>query len=70
MRRELREERQQLEMKRELYFITMQMNNERDMMASEEVISRYGMMKEENDEAIRMRDDNQGKLDHYILVLE
>lgn len=57
-------------MKRELYFITMQMNNERDMMASEEVISRYGMMKEENDEAIRMRDDNQGKLDHYILVLE
>lgn len=38
--------------------MTMEMDKERDIMASEEVVSRYGMMKEENEAAVRMRDEN------------
>lgn len=46
----------------------MQLNRERDFMANEEVVSRYGQMKEENKAAIRMRDENQARLDHYQAI--
>ena len=58
MRRVQKEEREQLEIKREAYFVTVQQEYERDLMQTEEVVSRYVMMKEENDAAVRMRDDN------------
>ena len=70
LRKQLVEERVQIEAKQELYFITIQMEKERDMMAAEEVISKYGKMKEDAEAAERMRSQNQEKLDEFDTVSE
>ena len=70
LRKQLVEERVQIEAKQELYFITIQMEKERDMMAAEEVISKYGKMKEDAEAAERMRSQNQAKLDEFDTVCD
>lgn len=55
-------------MKRELYFVTIQIEQERDMMAAEEVTSRYRGMMEEKEAALLFVEEVREKLDQLVVV--
>ena len=56
--------------KQDLYFVTIEAERERNMMVCEEVISKFGTMKEENEAAIVLRDSNKAKLSHYDTIFK
>ena len=70
LRRELREEREQIEIKRELYFVTTQIEVERLQHTNEEIVSRYGYMQEKHDEAMEFHKENKRKLDEFDAMCE
>ena len=65
LRQRIKEERVEMEKKRELYHVTAQIELERNQMANEEVISRYGFMEEEYDKSMQFFADNKRKLNEF-----
>jgi len=61
----MREEKEQFDSKNELFFITMKINRERDQMVNEEIVSRYGKMKEDLAVAQKKVAEDTDKIENY-----
>ena len=65
LRRQMREEKEQFDQKNELFFITLKINQERDQMVNEEIVSRYGKMEEDLRVAKKKVAEDTEKVENY-----
>ena len=70
LRRQLREEKAEFDLKNEMYFIHYQVQAERDSMFNEEIISRFGKMQEDVAAAERLKAENMAIINDYSRVLQ